>query len=93
METPSKDIRRLITGSFVASLEARIEKLQKRLEFARARKASVAMSLDVADSTGVIDRKDSLAIIRGAIRASAAKRREASDIDQLVSDFGFLYGA
>lgn len=77
--------------SFVASLEARIDKLQKRLDFAKARKQSVVMS-DVNDPVGeVTDRKDSLARIRGAIRGSAARRKEASDMDQLVSDFGFLY--
>lgn len=36
------------------------------------------------------DRKDSLATIRAAIHEKAAKRREATDVNELVSDFGFL---
>lgn len=37
------------------------------------------------------DRKDSLAKIRAAIHRKAAKKREDSDINSLISDFGFLY--
>jgi hypothetical protein len=36
------------------------------------------------------DRKDSLAVIRAAIHGKAARRREAADVNELVSDFGFL---
>ena len=36
------------------------------------------------------DRKDSLANIRAAIHGKAARRREAADVNELVSDFGFL---
>jgi hypothetical protein len=36
------------------------------------------------------DRKDSLATIRAAIHGKAARRREATDVNELVSDFGFL---
>jgi hypothetical protein len=36
------------------------------------------------------DRKDSLATIRAAIHGKAARRREAADVNELVSDFGFL---
>lgn len=77
--------------SFVASLEANIDRLQKRLEFARARKESVAMTDVTEPVRNAIDRKDSLATIRGAIRGNAARRKEASDMDQLVSDFGWLF--
>ena len=73
----------------MASLESRVEKLEKRLAYARSRKASVAMhdGEEPADST---DRKDSLATIRAAIHGKAARRREAADVNELVSDFGFL---
>ena len=36
------------------------------------------------------DRKDSFATIRAAIHGKAARRREAADVNELVSDFGFL---
>lgn len=36
------------------------------------------------------DRKDSLATIRAAIHGKAARKRETTDVNELVSDFGFL---
>jgi hypothetical protein len=39
---------------------------------------------------GEHDRKDSLATIRAAIHRKAARKRENSDVNSLVSDFGFL---
>ncbi|KAH6678439.1 fungal-specific transcription factor domain-containing protein [Halenospora varia] len=75
--------------SYVASLESRAEKLEKKIAFARARKQSVAMH-DADEPVEVPDRKDSLATIRAAIHGKAARRREAADVNELVSDFGFL---
>ncbi|KAK1995887.1 fungal-specific transcription factor domain-containing protein [Colletotrichum falcatum] len=75
--------------SYVAALELRVEKLEKRLAFARSRKASVSLH-DVDEAVGPTDRKDSLANIRAAIHRKAARKREDSDINSLVSDFGFL---
>ncbi len=79
--------------SYVAALELRIEKLERRLTYARSRKASVAMhDPDTAqhrDSDP--ERKGSLATIRAAIHRKAARTRENSDINSLVSDFGYLY--
>ncbi|TAQ83039.1 hypothetical protein B7494_g8637 [Chlorociboria aeruginascens] len=73
-----------------AALESRVDKLIARLAFARSRKESVAMH-DVDDeSAEPPDRKDSLATIRAAIHGKAARRREAADVNELVSDFGFL---
>ncbi|KAM0330233.1 hypothetical protein ACHAQA_004409 [Verticillium albo-atrum] len=40
--------------------------------------------------TSQYDRKDSLAKIRAAIHRKAARRREDSDINSLISDFGFM---
>ena len=37
------------------------------------------------------DRKDSFATIRAAIHGKAARRREVADVNELVSDFGFLW--
>lgn len=81
----------LITRSYVAALEMRIEKLERRLEYARSRKASVAMHGPDARPAAEGDRKDSLATIRAAIHRKAARRRENSDVNSLVSDFGYLY--
>ena len=79
----------LTFSSYVAALESRVEKLQRRIAYARARKASVAMH-DRDEPTEPPDRKDSLATIRAAIHRKAARRREAADVNELVSDFGFL---
>ncbi|KAL2873743.1 hypothetical protein SGCOL_011057 [Colletotrichum sp. CLE4] len=74
-----------------AALELRVEKLEKRLAFARSRKASVNLhDVDEATTAGPADRKDSLANIRAAIHRKAARKREDSDVNALVSDFGFL---
>ncbi|KAK1574446.1 fungal-specific transcription factor domain-containing protein [Colletotrichum navitas] len=75
--------------SYVAALELRVEKLEKRLAFARSRKASVSLH-DVDEAVAPTDRKDSLANIRAAIHRKAARKREDSDVNSLVSDFGFL---
>jgi len=81
----------LIDFSYVAALEMRLEKLERRLEYAKSRKASVAMHGPDTRSVGEADRKDSLATIRAAIHRKAARRRENSDVNSLVSDFGYLY--
>ncbi|CAG8957594.1 hypothetical protein HYFRA_00010460 [Hymenoscyphus fraxineus] len=75
--------------SYVASLESRVEKLERKLAYARSRKASVAMH-DFDLPVAVPDRKDSLATIRAAIHGKAARKRELADVNELVSDFGFL---
>jgi hypothetical protein len=81
--------------SYVAALELRIEKLEKRLAYARSRRASVAQheSEPPPPTLGPgpePDRKDSLATIRDAIHRKAARKRENSDVNSLMADFGFL---
>jgi hypothetical protein len=78
--------------SYVAALELRIEKLEKRIAYAKSRKASVANHESDSLSTAHVDRRDSLASIRAAIHRKAARTRENSDVNSLISDFGFLYG-
>lgn len=78
-----------LTTSYVASLESRVEKLERRINYARSRKASVAMH--DGEFLEVPDRRDSLATIRAAIHGKAARRRELADVNELVSDFGFLW--
>jgi hypothetical protein len=89
--TPSIPVpHRILTfSSYVASLESRVEKLERRIAYARSRKASVAMH-DVYEPSAPLDRKDSLATIRAAIHGKDARRREAADFNELVSDFRFL---
>ncbi|KAH7026385.1 fungal-specific transcription factor domain-containing protein [Microdochium trichocladiopsis] len=78
--------------SYVAALELRIEKLERRLAFARLRKASVARHDSEAGPMAMTEsnRKDSLAKIRDAIHRKAARRREDSDVNSLMAEFGFL---
>lgn len=74
----------------MAALELRIEKLEKRLEYARLRKASVAMHEPEAGTSTDDTRRESLAAIREAIHRKAARKRENSDVNTLVSDFGYM---
>lgn len=74
----------------MASLEFRVEKLERKLAFAQLRKASVAMHDADEEKDDSADRKDSMATIRAAIHGKAARRREVTDVNELVSDFGFL---
>jgi len=53
--------------------------------------ASVSHHDSIAMPAPPQDRKDSLALIKAAIHRKAAKTRENSDVNSLVSDFGFLY--
>lgn len=76
--------------SYVAALELRIEKLERRLQYAKSRKASVAQHDPDASAFAQIDRRDSLAMIRAAIHRKAARKRENSHVNSLVSDFGSL---
>jgi len=76
--------------SYVAALELRIEKLERRLLYAQSRKASVSMHETDAGPPPEPHRKDSLAVIREAIHRKAARKRENSDVNHLVSDFGYM---
>ncbi|KAI1334913.1 fungal-specific transcription factor domain-containing protein [Xylariaceae sp. FL0016] len=77
--------------SYVAALELRIEKLERRLAYARSRKSSVAQhEPDGLPPIPETNRKDSLGNIRAAIYRKAARKRENSDVNSLMSDFGFL---
>jgi hypothetical protein len=78
------------SGSYVAALELRIEKLERRLAYARSRKASIAMHESELLPPKESERKDSLATIRAAIHRKAERKRENSDVNSLMSDFGFL---
>lgn len=71
--------------SYVSSLESRVEKLEKQISQARARRGSVRM----------VDAPPDCSFLMPTARFSTPnpkkERKEASVVDELVSDFGFLY--
>lgn len=76
----------------MAALESQVEKLERRLAQQGQRKASVTM-LDTQLSIAVNGPAGGMAP-NGTRRFSggrAAQMKEASNVDDLVSDFGFLY--
>ena len=70
--------------SYVASLEARCEKLEQQLSQAKRRKTSFA-TLDTLPIQAATSSQDRL---HGHRRRNQTK--ETSDVEDLVSDFGFL---
>ncbi|KAI8942819.1 hypothetical protein NX059_000862 [Plenodomus lindquistii] len=77
--------------SYVATLESKVERLEKRIAEARARrKSSTVLMLDMSEpSTPRRASSDTVKAVR-PISKRAARRKEAFDIDNLVSDFGLL---
>lgn len=75
--------------SYVATLETRVEKLERRIAEARARRKSSNINMLEADDAST-PRKLSTEMVKPT-SARAARRKEANDIDNLVSDFGLLY--
>lgn len=75
--------------SYVSTLETRIDKLQAKLEEAKARKPSV---ISIPDDDMTVTRRPSYQVQEPPTpnTTKAMKRREATAIDDLVSDFGFL---
>lgn len=70
--------------SYVASLEGYCEKLEKKINQMRARSTSLS-----AEGDGV-PREMSITSVASESALGPAHRREVSDIDDLVGDFGFL---
>lgn len=75
--------------SYVATLETRIDKLQAKLEEARARKPS---TISVPDEDMAPTRRPSYQVQEPPTpnTTKAMRRKEANDVDDLVGDFGFL---
>ena len=69
--------------SYVASLETRVEKLEKQLVQAKARKTST-------NASGAQARLSSESRVSPRAASSGAQQKEASNINDLVADFGFL---
>lgn len=76
--------------SYVATLEARVERLEKKIAEERARRKS--SSILMLDAESAAPRRTSVETVKGvkSISKRAARRKEALDIDELVSDFGLL---
>jgi hypothetical protein len=76
--------------SYVATLEARVERLEKTIAEQKARRKSSTMMLDVSETS--TPRRASVDTVKAPkpISKRAARRKEASEIDDLVSDFGLL---
>ncbi|KAE8387869.1 fungal-specific transcription factor domain-containing protein [Aspergillus alliaceus] len=70
--------------SYVASLEGYCERLERRIADLRRHKESLSV-----DETGFI-RESSITSMSSAGTVGQAHRKEVSDIDDLVGDFGFL---
>ena len=70
--------------SYVASLQSRIEKLERQVAQAKRRKSSVTMP---DSTTPEAHSQDQLS--QGPALAKT-QSKEASDVDDLVADFGFL---
>lgn len=68
--------------SYVASLEDRVEKLQRQIAEAKASRATVN-ALDLVSAQPFL----APPVFRGGGRV---RRRDAQDVNDLVSDFGFL---
>lgn len=75
--------------SYVATLEARVERLEKKIADSRARRKSSVLMQDYDSAT---PRRTSIDTVKAPKPPSkrAARRKEALDIDELVSDFGLL---
>ncbi|KAA8622764.1 fungal specific transcription factor domain-containing protein [Pyrenophora tritici-repentis] len=77
--------------SYVATLESRVERLEKKIQEARARRKSSGVNmLDMSENS--TPRRASVDTLKPSrpISKRAARRKEASEIDDLVSDFGLL---
>ncbi|KAF7588127.1 hypothetical protein BBP40_006127 [Aspergillus hancockii] len=70
--------------SYVASLEGYCERLERRIADLRRHKESLSV-----DATGFV-RESSITSMSSAGTVGQAHRKEVSDIDDLVGDFGFL---
>ncbi|KAH5983218.1 hypothetical protein HBI82_231960 [Parastagonospora nodorum] len=76
--------------SYVATLEARVERLEKRLTEQRARRKSSVLMVDMSENNST-PRRTSADTVKGKpVSQRAARRKEAVEIDDLVSGFGLL---
>ena len=74
--------------SYVATLESRIEKLERSISQAKAKKSSTNIVDQPAVAPAIQERRNIDKAGSRSIRA--AQEKEASDIDNLAGDFGLL---
>ena len=74
--------------SYVATLESRVEKLEKKIDQLKAKKSNNAQAGISESAIAAHERRTVDGVSYGANRA--AREKEASDIDNLVGDFGLL---
>lgn len=76
--------------SYVATLEAKVERLEKKIAEQKARRKSSVLMLDMSETS--TPRRTSTDTVKApkSMSKRAARRKEASEIDDLVSDFGLL---
>ena len=67
----------------MASLESRVERLQKEISQIKERSSSATM-------TDMRNASSSASHAQRAGSVQIKRRKEVSDVDELVSDFGFL---
>ena len=70
--------------SYVASLESRIERLEKQIAHSKQQRKSSTTMFNACAAQATVARATSLSGRR------KIQRKEASDVDDLVADFGFL---
>jgi hypothetical protein len=76
--------------SYVATLESKIERLQKRIDEARSRRKSSLSMLDLASPVSAVSQNSSLDSTERPRDRRLRFKQELTCIDELVSDFGFL---
>jgi hypothetical protein len=73
----------------VATLEAKVERLEKRVAEQKSRRKSSVMMVDKSETA--TPRRTSVDTLKAKpISQRAARRKEAVEIDDLVSGFGLL---
>ncbi|POS84798.1 hypothetical protein EPUL_002555 [Erysiphe pulchra] len=75
--------------SYVACLESRIRELEEKISLSLSPATSTSVK-DSISSVNFLDQKNSLSIHCTSADGKAARRREVTDVNKLVSDFGFL---
>jgi len=76
--------------SFVSTLETRVEKLERKLRDAQARKSSAVSMHEQDEGPQNSSSGDKTPTEDDSVRQKQARQREKLDIDAIVSDFGFL---
>ena len=75
--------------SYVASLENRVKKLERQIDQAKARKATTN-ALDMVSAQSLLAPPVMVPSGLGGSGEGKVRRNETQDVNDLVSDFGFL---